>query len=115
MRCPARRRDLTVCGETAFAARSLSERARRHLAETESEPIGADGTRAPGRDPLPLDTRRGADTLATLLLGISLDVAYRAVVVGGAACDLAVTASLAALRAIDPGRLRALDTPARDS
>ncbi|WP_040801588.1 TetR/AcrR family transcriptional regulator [Nocardia higoensis] len=56
----------------------------------------------------------GADTLATMLLGISLDVAYRAVIVGGsdidAACDLAVTASLAALRAIDPAQLRALDT-----
>ncbi|WP_024804985.1 TetR/AcrR family transcriptional regulator [Nocardia sp. BMG51109] len=63
---------------------------------------------------------RGADTLATMLLGISLDIAYRAVTVGGAdigaACDLAVTASLAALRAIDPGQLRALDTtPAHDS
>lgn len=56
----------------------------------------------------------GADTLATLLLGISLDVAYRAVIVGGsdigAACDLAVTASLAVLRAVDPAQLRALDT-----
>lgn len=56
----------------------------------------------------------GADTLATMLLGISLDIAYRAVIVGGsdigAACDLAVTASLAALRAIDPDQLRALDT-----
>lgn len=56
----------------------------------------------------------GADTLATMLLGISLDVAYRAVIVGGSdigtACDLAVTASLAVLRAIEPDQLRALDT-----
>jgi AcrR family transcriptional regulator len=63
---------------------------------------------------------RGADTLATMLLGISLDIAYRAVIVDGAdigaACDLAVTASLATLRAIDPSQLRALDTTtARDS
>lgn len=56
----------------------------------------------------------GADTLATMLLGISLDVAYRAVIVAGAdidaACDLAVTACLAVLRAVDPEQLRAIDT-----
>lgn len=55
----------------------------------------------------------GADTLAALLLGISLDIAYRAVIVGGSdidvACDLAVTASLAVLRAVEPAQLRALD------
>ncbi|TCJ97380.1 TetR/AcrR family transcriptional regulator [Nocardia alba] len=55
----------------------------------------------------------GADTLATMLLGISLDVAYRAVILAGAdigaACDLAVTASLAVLRAVDPEQLRAID------
>ncbi|WP_216908442.1 TetR/AcrR family transcriptional regulator [Nocardia noduli] len=56
----------------------------------------------------------GADTLATMLLGISLDIAYRAVIVAGAdidaACDLAVTASLAVLRAVEPEQLRAIDT-----
>ncbi|MEV6656033.1 TetR/AcrR family transcriptional regulator [Nocardia fluminea] len=56
----------------------------------------------------------GADTLATMLLGISLDIAYRAVILAGAdigaACDLAVTASLAVLRAVDPEQLRAIDT-----
>lgn len=58
----------------------------------------------------------GADTLATMLLGISLDVAYRAVILAGAdistACDLAITASLAVLRAVDPEQLRAIDTHA---
>ncbi|APE34774.1 TetR family transcriptional regulator [Nocardia mangyaensis] len=60
----------------------------------------------------PINT--GADTLATMLLGISLDVAYRAVILAGAdigaACDLAVTASLAVLRSVDPEQLRAIDT-----
>ncbi|MFC8527261.1 TetR/AcrR family transcriptional regulator [Nocardia sp. NPDC057227] len=55
----------------------------------------------------------GAETLAALLLGISLDVAYRAVIVDGSditvACELAVTASLAVLRAVEPAQLRALD------
>ncbi|MET7773238.1 helix-turn-helix domain-containing protein [Nocardia sp. NPDC005366] len=56
----------------------------------------------------------GAETLATMLLGISLDIAYRAVIVAGAdigaASDLAVTASLAVLRAVEPEQLRAIDT-----
>ncbi|WP_054814752.1 TetR/AcrR family transcriptional regulator [Nocardia arizonensis] len=55
----------------------------------------------------------GADTLATMLLGISLDIAYRAVIVAGAgidaASDLAVTATLAVLRAVRPEQLRAID------
>lgn len=55
----------------------------------------------------------GADTLASLLLGMSLDVAYRAVVVGGAdidrACDLAVTATHAVLRDVTPEQLHAID------
>ncbi|MGN2638052.1 TetR/AcrR family transcriptional regulator [Nocardia takedensis] len=59
----------------------------------------------------PIDA--GADTLAAMLLGISLDIAYRAVIVAGAdldaACDLAVTASLGVLRAVEPDQLRAID------
>jgi AcrR family transcriptional regulator len=54
-----------------------------------------------------------ADTLASLLLGMSLDVAYRAVIVSGAgidaACDLAVTASLAVLRSVEVRQLHAID------
>jgi AcrR family transcriptional regulator len=54
----------------------------------------------------------GAETLASLLLGMSLDVAYRAVVVGGAdldrACELAVTATFAVLRDVSPVQLEAL-------
>ncbi|MCG7635423.1 TetR/AcrR family transcriptional regulator [Gordonia McavH-238-E] len=54
-----------------------------------------------------------ADTLASLLLGMSLDVAHRALIVDGAgvdeACDLAITATLAVLRDVRPEQLRALD------
>ncbi|AZG47534.1 TetR/AcrR family transcriptional regulator [Gordonia insulae] len=54
-----------------------------------------------------------ADTLASLLIGISLDVAYRAVIVDDAdidaACDLAVTATMAVLRDVRPEQLLALD------
>ncbi|MGW5918791.1 hypothetical protein ACWFPY_07340 [Nocardia fluminea] len=43
-----------------------------------------------------------------------MDIAYRAVILAGAdigaARDLAVTASLAVLRAVDPEQLRAIDT-----
>ncbi|MEE4025805.1 helix-turn-helix domain-containing protein [Gordonia sp. PKS22-38] len=54
-----------------------------------------------------------ADTLASLLIGISLDVCYRALIVESAdidiACDIAVTATLAVLRAVRPDQLLALD------
>ncbi|NED63269.1 TetR/AcrR family transcriptional regulator, partial [Streptomyces sp. SID10244] len=54
-----------------------------------------------------------ADTLASLLIGISLDVAYRALIVDDAdidvACDLAVTATLAVLRDVRPEQLLAID------
>ncbi|MFW0787776.1 TetR/AcrR family transcriptional regulator [Gordonia sp. CPCC 206044] len=54
-----------------------------------------------------------ADTLASLLIGMSLDVAYRAVIVDGAdidaACDLAVTATMAVLRDVRPDQLQAID------
>lgn len=54
-----------------------------------------------------------ADTLASLLLGMSLDVAHRALIVDGAgvdeACDLAITATLAVLRDVRADQLRALD------
>ncbi|WP_238418954.1 TetR/AcrR family transcriptional regulator [Gordonia sp. 'Campus'] len=54
-----------------------------------------------------------ANTLASLLLGMSLDVAHRALVVDGAgvdeACDLAITATLAVLRDVRPEQLEALD------
>ncbi|MEU8899187.1 TetR/AcrR family transcriptional regulator [Nocardia sp. NPDC048505] len=59
----------------------------------------------------------GADTLATMLLSISLDVAYRAVIVAGAdidaACDVAVTACLAVLRTVEPEQLRAIGATAQ--
>ncbi len=55
----------------------------------------------------------GADTLASLLLGMSLDVAHRALIVDGAgideACDIAITATLAVLRDVRVEQLRALD------
>ncbi|GAB83863.1 TetR/AcrR family transcriptional regulator [Gordonia rubripertincta] len=54
-----------------------------------------------------------ADTLASLLLGMSLDVAHRALIVDGAgideACDLAITATMAVLRDVRPEQLQALD------
>jgi len=54
-----------------------------------------------------------ADTLASLLLRMSLDVAHRALIVDGAgvdeACDLAITATLAVLRDVRPEQLQALD------
>jgi AcrR family transcriptional regulator len=54
-----------------------------------------------------------ADTLASLLIGISLDVAYRALIVDDAdidaACELAVTATMAVLRDVRPDQLLALD------
>ena len=60
-----------------------------------------------------VEVQASADTLASLLLGMSLDVAYRAVIVSGAgidaACDLAVTASLAVLRSVDVRQLHAID------
>ena len=55
----------------------------------------------------------GADALASLLLGMSLDVAHRALTVDGAgidaACDLAITATMAVLRDVRPEQLQALD------
>lgn len=55
----------------------------------------------------------GADTLASLLLVICLDVAHRALFVDGsdieAACDLATTAVLAVLRDIRPRQLVAIE------
>lgn len=55
----------------------------------------------------------GADTLASLLLVICLDVAHRALFVDGsdidAACDLATTAVLAVLRDISPEQLMAIE------
>ncbi|MEO9326407.1 TetR/AcrR family transcriptional regulator [Gordonia aurantiaca] len=55
----------------------------------------------------------GADTLASLLLGMSLHVAHRALIVDGAgideACDIAITATLAVLRDVRPEQLQALD------
>lgn len=54
-----------------------------------------------------------ADTLASLLLVMSLDVAHRALFVDGtdidAACDLAVTATLAVLRDVRAEQLQAID------
>ncbi|MGV9712589.1 TetR/AcrR family transcriptional regulator [Gordonia sp. NPDC003424] len=54
-----------------------------------------------------------ADTLASLLIGMSLDIAYRALIVDGAdidaACDLAMTATLAVLRDVRPEQLLAID------
>ncbi|GAC67520.1 TetR/AcrR family transcriptional regulator [Gordonia soli] len=54
-----------------------------------------------------------ADTMSSLLLGISLDVAYRAIIVDGAdidaACDLAMTATLAVLRDVRSDQLLAID------
>ncbi|MFW0793729.1 helix-turn-helix domain-containing protein [Gordonia sp. CPCC 205515] len=54
-----------------------------------------------------------ADTLASLMIGMSLDIAYRALIVDGAdidaACDLAVTATLAVLRDVRPEQLLAID------
>jgi AcrR family transcriptional regulator len=54
-----------------------------------------------------------ADTLASLLIGISLDVAYRALIVDRAdidvACEIAVSATLGVLRAVSPEQLLALD------
>ncbi|GAB89244.1 TetR/AcrR family transcriptional regulator [Gordonia rhizosphera] len=54
-----------------------------------------------------------ADTLASLLIGISLDVAYRAVIVDNAdidvACEIAVTATMAVLRDVQAEQLLALD------
>ncbi len=59
------------------------------------------------------DISAGADTLASLLLGMSLDVAHRALIVDGAgideACDLAITATMAVLRDVRPEQLQALD------
>ncbi|MDV7101181.1 TetR/AcrR family transcriptional regulator [Gordonia amicalis] len=59
------------------------------------------------------DIAASADTLASLLLGMSLDVAHRALIVDGAgideACDLAVTATMAVLRDVRPEQLQALD------
>lgn len=55
----------------------------------------------------------GADTLASLLLVICLDVAHRALFVDGsdidAACDLATTAVLAVLNDIRPEQLMAIE------
>ncbi|TYQ11801.1 UNVERIFIED_ORG: TetR family transcriptional regulator [Gordonia westfalica J30] len=55
----------------------------------------------------------GADALASSLLGMSLDVAHRALIVDGAgidaACDLAITATMAVLRDVRPEQLQALD------
>lgn len=55
----------------------------------------------------------GADTLASLLLMISLDVAHRALFIDGsdidAACDLATTATIAVLQAIRPEQLQAIE------
>ncbi|MDL9938377.1 TetR/AcrR family transcriptional regulator [Gordonia sp. ABSL1-1] len=55
----------------------------------------------------------GADTLASLLLVMSLDVAHRALFVDGAdidaACDLTVTATQAVLREVRPAQLTAID------
>ncbi|MXP23647.1 TetR family transcriptional regulator [Gordonia sp. HNM0687] len=59
-----------------------------------------------------------ADTLASLLIGISLDVAYRALIVDRAdidiACEIAVTATLAVLREVSPEQLLALDASLAD-
>ena len=55
----------------------------------------------------------GADTLASLLLVISLDVAHRALFIDGsdidAACDLATTATIAVLSAVRPEQLQAIE------
>ncbi len=55
----------------------------------------------------------GVNALASMLMGISLDVAYRAVIVDGAdvdsARDLAMAATLAVLRDIEPKYLAAID------
>ncbi|MGV9794836.1 TetR/AcrR family transcriptional regulator [Gordonia sp. ABSL49_1] len=59
------------------------------------------------------DIGAGANALASLLLGMVLDVAHRALFVTGAdidaASELAVTAVLAVLREVRPEQLRALD------
>ncbi|MCH5644582.1 MULTISPECIES: TetR/AcrR family transcriptional regulator [unclassified Gordonia (in: high G+C Gram-positive bacteria)] len=59
-----------------------------------------------------------ADTLASLLLVMSLDVAHRALFVDGAdidaACDLAVTATLAVLRDVRAEQLQAIDASMGD-
>ena len=60
----------------------------------------------------------GADTLASLLLVICLDVAHRALFVDGsdidAACDLATTAVLAVLRDVRPEQLQAIEASLPD-
>ncbi|MCZ4549966.1 TetR/AcrR family transcriptional regulator [Gordonia rubripertincta] len=84
-------------GRRLFAALEprIAERLRGNYAE-QGDTVGA-----------------SADTLASMLLGMSLDVAYRAVIVSGAgidaACDLAVTASLAVLRSVEVRQLHAID------
>ena len=58
------------------------------------------------------------ETLASLLIGISFDVAYRALIVDrtdiDVACEIAVTATLAVLREVRPDQLLALDASLAD-
>ncbi|MFF0818550.1 TetR/AcrR family transcriptional regulator [Rhodococcus sp. NPDC003318] len=123
--------DMQFGPRARFTVESLFEYARRHP-EGFRVLIGhREGTDDPGRRlyavlvPKIADRLRAnyaargepigasADTLASLLLGISLDVAYRALIVDGAdidkACDLAVTATFAVLRDVRPEQLRAID------
>lgn len=55
----------------------------------------------------------GVDALASMLMGISLDIAHRAVIVDGAsvdaARDLAMVATLAVLSSVEPAHLEAID------
>ena len=55
----------------------------------------------------------GVDVLASMLIGMTLDVAHRAVIVAGAsidtACELAVSSALSVLRTVDVVQLQAID------
>ncbi|WP_020106313.1 TetR/AcrR family transcriptional regulator [Nocardia sp. 348MFTsu5.1] len=55
----------------------------------------------------------GADVLASMLIGMTLDVAHRAVIVAGASIDtaseLAVSSAMSVLRSVDVGQLQAVD------
>lgn len=55
----------------------------------------------------------GVDVLASMLIGMTLDVAHRAVIVAGAsidaACELAVSSAISVLRTVDVVQLQAID------